>query len=282
MIPKPCITAGRANPIGATFDGDGVNFAVFSRHATRMVLCLFSEGGGEEIAQLDLPERDGDIWHGYVSGLRPGQLYGYRAHGPYEPAHGHRFNAHKLLVDPYAKRLVGKVHWTPAVFGYDTASRRADLSFDTTDSAPFVPKASVEDPAFSWGADTAPDTAIAETVIYEAHVKGLTRLHGDVDRPGTFLGIASDPMLDHLTSLGVTAIELLPAQAFVDDQFLTRAGLVNYWGYQTLGFFAPEARYLAQGRIREFQIMVSRLHAAGIEVILDVVYNHTCEGNELG
>lgn len=282
MSDRYTISASRAHPVGATFDGEGVNFAVFSHHAARIQLCLFSEDGRGEIAKFDLPERNGDIWHGYVAGLRPGQLYGYRAHGPYEPTDGHRFNPNKLLVDPYAKRLVGQVQWNDAVMGYDPSSRRTDLSFDTRDSAPFVPKSSVEDPTFSWGSDVSPATPLSETVIYEAHVKGLSQRHPDVALPGTFLGLASDPMLDHLTSLGVTSIELLPSQAFVDDQFLVRARLVNYWGYQTLGFFAPEPRYLSEGRIREFQQMVARLHAAGIEVIMDVVYNHTCEGNELG
>lgn len=276
------ITASRAHPVGATFDGDGVTFAVFSRHATRVELCLFSDDGHKEIARLDLPERDGDVWHGYVAGLRPGQLYGYRAHGPYEPKQGHRFNPNKLLVDPYAKRLVGQVDWNDAVMGYDTRSRRKDLSFDTRDSAPFVPKSSVEDPAFNWGGDVSPAVPMSDTIIYEAHVKGLSQRHPNVECPGSFLALASDPILDHLNSLGVTAIELLPAQAFVNDQFLERSGLVNYWGYQTLGFFAPEPRYLSAGRIREFQTMVARMHTAGIEVILDVVYNHTCEGNQLG
>jgi glycogen operon protein len=276
------VSASRASPLGATFDGDGVNFAVFSGHATRVELCLFSEDGAQEIARLDLPERDGDIWHGYVAGLRPGQLYGYRAHGLYAPEKGFRFNPNKLLLDPYAKRLAGRVTWDDAVMGYDPKSRKKDLSFDTRDSAAFVPKASVEDPSFDWGDDRPPATALTDTVIYEAHVKGLSQRHPGVENPGTFLGMASDPMLDHLTSLGVTAIELLPAQSFLDDRFLHRLGLVNYWGYQTLGFFAPEPRYLNHDQIHEFQTMVARFHAAGIEVLMDVVYNHTCEGSELG
>ena len=276
------VSPSRASPLGATFDGEGVNFAVFSGHATRIELCLFSEDGVQEIARLDLPERDGDIWHGYVSGLRPGQLYGYRAHGPFAPEEGFRFNPNKLLLDPYAKRLAGQVTWDDAVMGYDPKSRKKDLSFDTRDSAAFVPKASVEDPHFDWGDDHPPATALTDTVIYEAHVKGLSQRHPGVENPGTFLGMASDPMLDHLTSLGVTAIELLPAQSFLNDRFLHRMGLVNYWGYQTLGFFAPEPRYLSHQQIHEFQTMVARFHAAGIEVLMDVVYNHTCEGSELG
>lgn len=282
MTDRYTMTASRPYPLGATFDGDGVAFAVFSRYATRIELCLFSQDGRSEIQRLDLPECDGDVWHGYVAGLRPGQLYGYRAHGPYDPEMGHRFNPNKLLVDPYAKRLHGSVDWNDAVMGYDTRSRRKDLSFDTRDSAPFVPKASVENPEFNWEDDVHPATSFSDTIIYEAHVKGFSQRHPDVDLPGTFLGVAADPILDHLTSLGVTAVELLPVHAFVNDRFLVRSGLVNYWGYQTLGFFAPEPRYLSSGRIHEFQTMVARLHAAGIEVILDVVYNHTCEGNQLG
>ena len=276
------ISASRAHPLGATFDGDGVNFAVFSAHATGIELCLFSDDGTREIARLALPERDGDIWHGYVLGLRPGQLYGYRAHGPYAPEEGHRFNPNKLLLDPYAKRVVGQVEWHDAVMGYDTGSKKKDLSFDTRDSAPYVPKASVEAPDFDWGDDRPPAHALTDTVFYEAHVKGLTQQHPGVAEPGTFLGMASDPMLEHLNALGITAIELLPAQAFLNDRFLVKEGLVNYWGYQTLGFFAPEPRYLSKGQIAEFQTMVQRFHGAGIEVIMDVVYNHTCEGSELG
>ena len=276
------VSASRAYPLGATFDGEGVNFAVFSAHASRIELCLFSEDGTTEIARLELPERDGDIWHGYVAGLTPGQLYGYRAHGAYAPEEGHRFNPNKLLLDPYARRLQGEVIWNDAVMGYKAGSRKKDLSFDVRDSAPFVPKASVEAPDFDWGDVRRPDTALTDTIIYEAHVKGLSQTHPGVAQPGTFLGLASDPILDHLNNLGVTAIELLPAQAFLNDQFLHRLGLVNYWGYQTLGFFAPEPRYLSRGQIAEFQEMVARFHGAVIEVIMDVVYNHTCEGSEFG
>jgi glycogen operon protein len=279
MTMTHAITAGRAAPLGATFDGEGVNFAVFSAHATRMVLCLFSEDG-REVQRLDLPERDGDVWHGHIAGLRPGQLYGYRAHGPYAPHHGHRFNANKLLVDPYARRLTGHPVWHDALYGYDPS--KGPDSFSTLDSAPHMPRSVVVDPAFSWGADRAPNTPIEETVIYEAHVKGLTRLHPSASPKGTFLGLASDPMLEHLTDLGITAVELLPIHAFVDDKFLHDKGLTNYWGYQSLGFFAPDPRYLQAGDIAEFQQMVARLHGAGIEVILDVVYNHTCEGDERG
>ncbi|OSP53752.1 glycogen debranching protein GlgX [Pseudoruegeria sp. SK021] len=276
------ICAGRAAPLGATFDGDGVNFAVFSENATRMSLCLYSRDGKTEIARHDLPERNGDVWHGYISGLRPGQQYGYRAHGPYRPDQGHRFNANKLLMDPYAKRLTGHPQWHDALMGYKVGATQADLSFDPRDSAPWMPRSVVEDPAFSWGKDVRPDTPIADSIIYEAHTKGLTAKFPGLESPGTFLGLSSDPMLEHLTKLGITAIELLPVQAFLNDRFLVEKNLTNYWGYQTLGFFAPEPRFMDRGEISEFQQMVARFHSAGIEVFLDVVYNHTCEGSELG
>jgi len=278
------MTAGRADPIGATFDGEGVNFALFSENATRVTLCLFSRDGKKEIQRIDLPERSGDVWHGYVAGMRPGQLYGYRVDGPYAPRDGHRFNPNKLLIDPYARRLTGHPDWDDALFGFTIGAPEADLSFDTRDSARFMPKCVVEDPDFAWGPTGAPDTPISESVIYEAHVKGLTALHPKVkekDR-GRFLGIASPPMLEHYARLGITAVELLPVHAFLNDRFLVEKDLLNYWGYQSLGFFAPDPRYLAKAEIAEFQQMVARLHAAGIEVILDVVYNHTGEGSELG
>ncbi|MGR3572514.1 glycogen debranching protein GlgX [Brevirhabdus sp.] len=274
--------AGRAAPLGASFDGDGVNFAVFSEHATRVQLCLFDPSGKNQVAALDLPERDGDVWHGYISGLTPGTLYGYRVHGAYAPQEGHRFNPAKLLVDPYAKRLTGLPRWNDALMGYTVGSGARDLSMDPRDSAPWMPRCVVEDPSFCWGGDRAPAIAPQDSILYEAHVKGLTMRHPDVSAPGTFLALASDPILEHLTRLGITAIELLPVQAFITDRFLAERGLTNYWGYQTLGFFAPDPRYLEAGRIAEFQQMVARLHAAGIEVIMDVVYNHSCEGDELG
>lgn len=275
------MTAGKAAPLGASFDGEGVNFAVFSAHASRMTLCLFSEDGQTETQQIDFPERDGDVWHGYVSGLRPGQQYGFRADGPYAPLAGHRFNANKLLIDPYAKKLTGQPVWNDALFGFVRA-KNDDLTFDTSDSAPFAPRSIVVDPTFDWGDDARPETPIEETIVYEAHVKGLTALHGSASPQGKFLGMASDAMLEHLTKLGITAIELLPAQAFVNDLFLVEKGLTNYWGYQTLGFFAPDPRYLQAGDIHEFRRMVARFHSAGIEVLMDVVYNHTCEGDEMG
>ena len=259
-----------------------MNFAVFSEHASRVTLCLFSEDGRTEAQRLDLPERDGDVWHGYVPGLLPGQLYGLRVDGPYAPREGHRFNPNKLLIDPYAKRLTGHPIWHDALMGYTVGHPDSDLSFDTTDSARYMPRCVVEDPTFSWGATRPPRHDTARSVIYEAHVKGLTQRAPGVSHPGTFLALASDPVIEHMTRLGITAVELLPVQAFLNDRFLVEQGLVNYWGYQTLGFFAPDPRYLARGRIAEFQHMVARLHAAGIEVLLDVVYNHSCEGGADG
>ena len=275
---------GRPWPMGASFTGDGVNFAVFSAHAEMIELCLFSPDGRKELARLPIRERDGDIWHIHVGGLTLGTVYGFRAHGPYAPEQGHRFNPHKLLLDPYARALEGRLKWSDAVMGYKIGSPRGDLSYDTRDSAFAVPKAVVTDPSFSWGNDQAPRTPRSDTVIYEAHVKGLTALHPGIDKQlrGTYLGLCSDPVIEHLQKLGVTAIELMPVQAFVDDRFLVAKGLRNYWGYNTLAFFAPELRYMSKGALWEFQTMVRRFHAAGIEVILDVVYNHTAEGDEWG
>ncbi|MBN8186677.1 glycogen debranching protein GlgX [Salipiger thiooxidans] len=270
----PEMLAGRPSPLGATFDGDGVNFAVFSAHAEAVTLCLFDERG-TETDRLPLPDRDGDIWYGRVPGLTPGQHYGLRAEGPFAPRDGHRFNPAKLLVDPYARRLSGHPLWHDALYGGAEAP-------DPRDSARFMPKCVVEDTSYDWGHHEAPETPLEQSIIYEAHVKGLTRRFPGLDHPGQFLGIASDQVLEHLIKLGVTAIELLPVQAFLNDRFLVKKGLVNYWGYQTLGFFAPEPRYLSHGRLWEFQYMVARLHSVGIEVILDVVYNHSCEGDENG
>nr|WP_050786792.1 glycogen debranching protein GlgX [Rhodobacter sp. SW2] len=278
------ITPGKPWPMGATFDGEGVNFALFSAHAEKVDLCLFSPDGRKEMARIPLSERDGDIWHIHVGGLLPGTLYGFRVHGPYAPETGHRFNPNKLLIDPYARQLHGRLKWSDAVMGYKVGSARADLSFDTRDSAFAVPKSVVVDPGFNWSGDRAPQVPLADTLIYEAHVKGLTALHPRVEPGlrGSFLGLASDPVLEHLTKLGITTIELLPVQAFVDDRFLVAKGLRNYWGYQSIGFFAPEPRYLTKNAIWEFQSMVRRFHSAGIEVVLDVVYNHSGEGDELG
>jgi glycogen operon protein len=275
------IERGRHDRIGATFDGDGVNFAIFSEHATAVELCLFSPDGVRETHRIFLPERTGWVWHGRIPGLCPGQLYGYRVHGPFEPEDGHRFNPNKLVLDPYAKRITGHPRWSDALFGYNPGAKTLDLTYSTRDSARFMPKCVVEDPSFFWGNDRPPAKSANESIIYEAHVKGFTHLM-DTPNNGKFLGLASDRAIDHLVDLGITAIELLPVQSFLNDRWLIEKKLTNYWGYQTLGFFAPEPRYLAQGQINEFQHMVARLHAAGIEVILDVVYNHTCEGSELG
>jgi glycogen operon protein len=275
---------GRPFPLGATWDGLGINFAVFSANADAIDLCLFDSAGKREIARLMLTERDDDIWHGYLPHAAPGLVYGYRAHGPYEPRHGHRFNPSKLLLDPYAKAICGQLHWTDSLFGYRLQSPRADLSMDRRDSAPAMPKAVVTDEHFSWEHDRRPRTRWSDTVIYEAHVKGLTKLFEEVQPPmrGTFAALCHPKMIDHLKRLGVTAIELMPVQAFLQDRGLIERGLSNYWGYNTLCFFSPEPRYLSNGTAHELRQTVRRLHAAGIEVILDVVYNHTCEGNELG
>jgi len=275
---------GCASPMGAVWDGGGVNFAVFSAHATALELCLFSPGGRAELARIPFADRDGDVWTLHVEGMQPGQAYGLRAHGPYAPEDGHRFNPRKLLLDPYARALEGRFRWSDALMGYKIGSGRADLSFDTRDSAFAVPKALVVDTTFDWGGDVPPAHSWSDTVIYEAHVKGMTALHSGIERSarGTYLGMASAPVIAHLQQLGVTAVELLPVQAFLDDRFLVTRGLRNYWGYNSIGFFAPEPRYALRHPLNEFRIMVKRLHAAGIEVILDVVYNHTGEGDEFG
>ncbi len=275
---------GMPYPLGATWDGSGVNFALFSEHAEKVELCLFDPKGRREIARVELPERTDLVWHGYLPQVRPGQLYGYRVHGPYDPEAGHRFNPHKLLLDPYARAIDGQVKWSDAHFGYKIGHRRDDLSFDRRDSAPGMPKCRVIDPAFTWGDDRPPKIPWHETVIYELHVKGFTRLNTRIppNLRGTYAGLASAPAIAHLKRLGITAVELMPVHAFVDDRHLVGKGLRNYWGYNTIGYFASEARYSASGAAGEFKSMVKTLHAAGIEVILDVVYNHTAEGNHLG
>lgn len=278
------IWPGSPYPLGATWDGHGVNFALFSENAEKVELCLFDPRGRRELTRLTLPERTDLVWHGYLPQVRPGQLYGYRVHGPYQPEAGHRFNANKLLLDPYAKAFHGQIKWSDAHFGYKIGHRREDLSFDKRDSAPGMPKCQVIDPAFTWGDDRPPKTPWHETVIYEMHVKGFTQLHPLIPAPlrGTYAGLASEPAIRHLKRLGVTAVELMPVHAFVDDRHLNEKGLHNYWGYNSIGFFAPEMRYSAHDDISEFKSMVKTLHAAGIEVILDVVYNHTAEGNRMG
>jgi glycogen operon protein len=278
------LEAGSAYPLGASFDGLGVNFAVFSANADAIDLCLFDPSGRRQIAQLTLPEWTDEVWHGYLPGAKPGLLYGFRAHGPWAPEAGHRFNANKLLLDPYARRLHGNIRWTDALHSYRVRSARKDLSFDRRDSAPAVPKSVVTSDAFDWTGDVRPNTPWPDTVIYEAHVKGLTQLLEDVPQPerGTYAALAHPKVIAHLHRIGATAIELLPIHAFVQDRRLQELGLVNYWGYNTLAFFAPERRYLAGDSADELRIAIRRLHAAGIEVILDVVYNHTAEGSELG
>lgn len=270
--------------LGAEFTGEGTHFAVFSAHAEQVELCLFSEDGREETDRLPLPKREGDVWSGYIAGLRPGTVYGYRAHGPYEPAAGHRFNPNKLLLDPYAKQVLGEIEWNDALYGYRIGDPAEDLSFDERDSAPFMVKGVVQDPDFDWAGDAAIRRPWTETIIYEAHVRGMTMTHPGVPEElrGTFMGMASDPIVEHLVDLGISAVELLPIQYFPDDRYLLEKGLRNYWGYQTLGFFAPQPRFLSGRAITEFKTMVKRFHAAGIEVIMDVVYNHTAEGSELG
>jgi isoamylase len=275
------IRPGTPWPLGATVDAEGVNFAIFSQHATKVMLCLFDENGSEHQV-VTLPEREGHVWHGYLPGLGAGQQYGYRMDGPYQPKNGHRFNPFKLLIDPYAKRLTGHPKWNNALFGYQVDHKDADLSFDKTDSAPFMPRCVVVDPTFDWGTTPRPNHSMEDTVIYEAHVKGLTAGRPDISNAGSYLAMASDPILEHLNNLGVTAVELLPVQAFLNEKFLLDRGLTNYWGYMTYGFFAPDPRYMQGNDIAEFQQMVQRFHSAGIEVILDVVYNHTAEGSEMG
>jgi glycogen operon protein len=281
---RPRLTEGLPHPLGATWDGLGVNFALFSAHATRVDLCLFDATGERELEHIELFEYTDEVWHGYLRDLRPGTVYAYRVHGPYEPAAGHRFNPNKLVLDPYAKGLVGRLQWRPEIFGYTIGAADEDLCFDTRDSAPFVPKCQVVDPAFTWTRDRRPAIPWERTIIYEAHVKGLTRRHPLMPEAlrGTYAGLARPEILEHLKGLGVTAVELLPIHAFVDDGYLLDKGLTNYWGYNTIGFFAPEPRYFATGESAEFKQMVAHLHDAGLEIILDVVYNHTAEGNERG
>jgi len=275
---------GQAYPRGASWDGEGVNFSLFSANAERVELCIFDDAGRHEIQRLNIRERTDGNWHAYLPEARPGLLYGYRVHGPYDPEHGHRFNPHKLLIEPYAKHLQGPLVWSDAHFGYRSGHAKADLSFDRRDSAAGTPKCRVVDPAFTWGDDRPPRIPWHDTVIYEAHVRGVSVRHPQVPPRlrGTYAGLASAPIVDHLVRLGVTAIELMPVHFFVDDRHLLEKGLRNYWGYNTLGFFAPEMRYSSTGRISEFKTMVKVLHSAGIEVLLDVVYNHTAEGNQMG
>ena len=278
---------GKPYPLGATWDGAGVNFAIFSEHADRMELCLFDAPDAErETARIPLPERSDSVWHGYAPDIRPGQLYGYRASGPYDPSAGHRFNPAKVVLDPHAKRIGRTLRWDDAVHGYPVGGPEGDLTADRRDSAPFAPLAAVLDPAFEWGDDAPPRIPWHETVIYEVHVKGFSARHPDVPERirGTYPGLASDAAVRHFRDLGVTAVELLPVHQATSERRLVRAGLTNYWGYMTLAYLAPDVRFATSPdrAVEEFKTMVRRLHAAGIEVILDVVYNHTAEGGREG
>jgi glycogen operon protein len=280
---------GKPYPQGATWDGAGVNFALFSEHATAVELCLFDASSpGVEIARIPVTQQTDQVWHLYLPEARPGQRYGYRVHGPYEPAEGHRFNPAKLVLDPYARAIDGTIRWSDALYGYAIGHEDADLSRDDRDSAASVPKSVVIDPAFTWGDDRPPRIPWEETVIYELHVKGFTARHPGVpaELRGTYAGLGSPAAVDYLRRLGITAVELLPVHQFVADRHLVERGLTNYWGYNSIGFFAPDARYASGdrrgGQVAEFKTMVRTLHEAGIEVILDVVYNHTGEGNHLG
>ncbi len=278
------VTIGSPEHPGATWDGRGVNFALFSANAEKVDLCLFDPAGKREVARIELPGHTDDMWHGYFPDLSPGQLYGYRVYGEYAPEAGHRFNHHKLLLDPYARQLAGRLIWADAHFGYRLGSQREDLTFDRRDNARAMPKCVVVDDAFTWGTDRPPRVPWTQTIIYEAHVKGLTMRRDDVPAPwrGQYRGLAAPAMIEHLKRLGITSVELLPVHAFVNDRQLLDRGATNYWGYNTISYFAPEPRYALVDPLTEFKSMVARLHDAGIEVILDVVYNHTAEGNHLG
>jgi glycogen operon protein len=274
--------------LGASWDGQGVNFALFSQHGTAVDLCLFERGeSGSETERIRMPERTDQIFHCYLPDVRPGQLYGYRVHGPYDPSRGFRFNPAQLLIDPYAKAISGTIQWSDSLFAYKIGSPKQDLEINDQNSAAGIPKCVVVDPAFTWGDDRHPRVPWNRTIIYETHVKGMTVQHPDVPERlrGTYLGLSSEPMIDHFLSLGVTAVELLPVHHFIVDRHLAELGLTNYWGYNSIGFLAPDVRYSTGGlasQVYEFKTMVKKLHAAGIEVILDVVYNHTGEGNHLG
>lgn len=275
-------------PLGATWDGEGVNFTLHTENATSVELCLFETRHGEETAKLKLSERSHHVWHGYVPEIKPGQLYGFRVFGAYDPQNGHRFNPNKLLLDPYAKAIAGNIKWDKHVFGYEIGHPDEDLSFSQTDSAPYVPKSVVIDSRFDWAGDKPLKLPYNKTVIYEAHVKGFTKMHPDIPEQmrGTYAGIAHPVTIGYLQQLGITAIELMPVHHFIKYDHLASKGLSNYWGYNTIGFFAPDSRYSSSGemgqQVFEFKTMVKELHKAGIEVILDVVYNHTAEGNHLG
>ncbi|MDP9161071.1 MAG: glycogen debranching protein GlgX [Acidobacteriota bacterium] len=280
----PIVWPGKPYPLGATWDGEGVNFAIFSEHADAVQLCLFDKTGRRELHRVEMREQTDQVWHCYLPEARPGILYGYRVHGPYEPNQGHRFNPNKLLLDPYAKQIEGDLRWSDSHFGYRIDNAKEDLSFDRRDSAAGMLKGLVVDSSFTWGADQPPRIPWHKSIIYEVHVKGFTVRHPEVPPAlrGTYAGLATAPVIDYLKKLGITAVELMPVHCFVNDRSLVEKGLRNYWGYNSIGFFAPEPRYSASGSITEFKTMVKTLHSAGIEVILDVVYNHTAEGNQMG
>jgi isoamylase len=278
---------GHPSPLGATISPEGVNFAIYSHHAEKVVLCLFDENNNET-DQIELIDQTFKVWHGFIPGLKAGQHYGYRVHGPFEPMQGHYFNPHKLLLDPYTRATSGPVEWDTSVFSYKMDDPTKHLSFDDRDSAPHMPKSIVIDTSFNWEGDRPPKTAWSKTLIYETHVKGFTILNPEVPENirGTYSGLAHPKSIEHLKNLGITAVELLPVHQFVQDESLQNKGLTNYWGYNSIGFFAPDWRYSSRGhgggQVQEFKEMVKALHKAGLEVILDVVYNHTAEGNHLG
>jgi isoamylase len=280
------VREGLPHPRGATWDGKGVNFSLFSAHATKVELCLFDSRGETERQRIELPEFTDEIWHGYIEGIGPGQVYGYRVHGPYEPEQGHRFNPNKLLLDPYAREFVGQLRWDHACFGYTIGAEGDDLTFDDRDSAAFVPKCVVVDPGFDWKQNVKPLVPWDRTIVYETHARGYTKLHPNVPEKlrGTFAGLSVPQVVEYVKSLGITSIELLPIHMFINDSQLLDRGLTNYWGYNSIGFFAADPRYFADPLrgVQELKEMVLAFHDAGIEVILDVVYNHTAEGNERG
>ena len=283
------ILPGTPFPLGSTWDGNGVNFTLFSENATAVELCLFETGADDkESIKFNITEYTNLIWHIYLEGIKPGQLYGFRVHGPFEPENGHRFNPNKLLADPYAKAIAGTISWNDALFGYIVGDEKEDLSFSETNNAAFIPKSVVIDPAFDWQDDKLLNIPYEDSVIYEAHVKGLTKLHADIPENirGTYAAVGHSVTINYLKRLGITAIELMPVHDFLSDRSLEEKGLTNYWGYNTMSFFAPDARYSSSGnggeQVNEFKNMVKNLHDAGIEVILDVVYNHTGEGNQMG
>jgi isoamylase len=283
---KTRIHEGNPYPRGGTWDGKGTNFAVFSANATKVEVCIFDKTGAQELDRIELPEYTDQIWHGYLADVRPNTVYGYRVHGPYAPDAGHRFNPNKLLLDPYACAHLGELKWNPAVYGYKIESTD-DTTFDERDSAPFMPKCIVVDPGFDWkGQPLHRQVPWDNTIIYETHVKGFTKLHPGVPERlrGTYAGLGSKKAVEYIKSLGVTSVELLPIHTFINDSYLLEKGLTNYWGYNSIGFFAPDPRYAFDrgGSLLEFKEMVSNFHDAGLEVILDVVYNHTAEGNQLG